>query len=200
MSRALLVVSVVSTFILAAGCSDATGVDVTPILVGDTVVIGAPGVAGNENFPNALDITGNGEGGVIGGRFTDSSADALQWDFALRVCDGEYVVCDGQFALLPQAALTIASRAAITEALPGQTFEGLQEAPSPSTFVTEEPVVLTEGAIHAARSRDAISAFGTSCPQFAKIKVIDVDSLTGRVELAILTNERCGDPRLVPTT
>jgi hypothetical protein len=59
-------------------------------------------------------------------------------------------------------------------------------------------VVLTEGAVYAARSRNAISAFGSSCPQFAKIKAVDVDLATGRVQLGILTNERCGDPRLVP--
>lgn len=198
MRRALLVVPVLATLILAAGCGDSTGASITPILVGDTVVIGAPvddngdPIAGNEDTPNAIDITGDGAGGVFGGRFTDSPADALQWDFALRIRDG-------QLALLPAAALDIQSRAALTQALQGQTFEGLREAPGQSSFITTEPIVLTEGAVYAARSRDAVSAFGTTCPQFAKIKALDVDLTTGRAEIAIMTNERCGDPRLVPT-
>ena len=35
--------------------------------------------------------------------------------------------------------------------------------------------------------------------KLSKIKALDVDHTTGRVEIAIVTNERCGDPRLVPT-
>ncbi len=192
MRRALLALPVLSILLLAAGCGDSTGVSITPILVGDTVTIGAPTVPGNDEIPSAIDITGDGAGGVFGGRFPERPADALQWDFALRVRDG-------QLALLPAAVFTIGSRAALTPALQGQTFEGLREAPGQSAFITNEAVVLTEGAVYAARSRDAVSAFGTTCPQFAKIKAIEVNQTTGRVTLGILTNERCGDPRLVPT-
>src|SRR5690554_1703483 len=93
--RALLAVPVLSTLLLAAGCGDSTGVSITPILVADTVVIGAPidangdPIAGNENTPNALDVTGDGAGRIVGGRFTDRSGDALQWDFALRFREGQ---------------------------------------------------------------------------------------------------------------
>lgn len=191
MRRFLFGLPFLSALLFAAACGDSTGPDITPILVGDTVMIAAPEIAGNENLPNALDITGDGAGGVFGGRFTDRPGDILQWDFAIRVRNG-------QLALLPPGALTISSAASITAALQGQTFEGLQQAPSQSLFIDDEPVVLTEGAVYAARSRNAISAFGTVCPQFAKIKAIDVDLATGRVELGIITNERCGDPRLVP--
>jgi hypothetical protein len=177
--------------LLAAACGeDSTGFDITPILVADTFVIAAP-IAGNEEMPNAMDITGDGAGGVYGGRFTDRPGDILQWDFAIRLRDG-------QLALLPPGALSISSGAAITPALQGQTFEGLEQVPSLSTFISDQPVVLTEGSVYAARSRNAVSAFGSTCPQFAKIKAIDVDLATGRVELGVLTNERCGDPRLVP--
>ena len=190
MRRSLFALPLISVLSVAAACDDSTGPDITPILVADTVLIASP-IAGNEDMPNALDITGDGAGGVYGGRFTDRQADILQWDFAIRFRDGK-------LALLPPGALKIVSAASITPALEGQTFAGLEQAPSQSVFVDDEPVFLTEGAVYAARSRNALSAFGSTCPQFAKIEAIDVDLATGRVTLGILTNERCGDPRLVP--
>lgn len=190
MRRFLIAIPLISALSIVAACDDSTGPQVTPILVGDTVLIAAP-IAGNEELPNALDITGDGAGGVYGGRFTDRQSDVLQWDFAIRVRDGK-------LALLPPGALEILSAASITRALEGQTFAGLKEAPSQSQFVDDEPVVLTQGAVYAARSRNALSAFGSTCPQFAKIEAIEVNQVTGRVRLGILTNERCGDPRLVP--
>lgn len=173
------------------GCDDPTGFNLTPILVGDTVLIAAPTVAGNEDLPQALDITGDGAGGVVGGRFPERSADALQWDFLLRVEEGQLV-------LVPARVIGVPSRAAMTQPLPGETFEDLREAPGQSTFTSTESIPLVEGQVYAARSRDLFNAFGQECPQFAKIKPLEVDVATGRARFAILTNERCGDPRLAP--
>lgn len=192
MRRFLIALPLISALSIAAACDDSTGPQFTPILVGDTVVIAAP-IPGNEDLPNALDITGDGAGGVYGGRFTDRQSDVLQWDFAIRYSDGK-------LALLPPSAppLRITSAASLTRALEGQTFAGLEQVPSLNQFVDDEPVLLTQGAVYAARSRNAISAYGSTCPQFAKIEAIEVDQVTGRVRLGIVTNERCGDPRLVP--
>jgi hypothetical protein len=195
--RFLIALPLISALAIAAACDDSTGPQYLPILVGDTVEIAAPidgnaaPIDGNEELPNALDITGDGAGGVYGGRFTDRQADVLQWDFAIRFREGK-------LALLPPGALDILSAASLTRALEGQTFTGLEQAPSQSQFVDDEPVFLIQGAIYAARSRNAVSAFGTTCPQFAKIEAIEVDQVTGRARLGIVTNERCGDPRLVP--
>lgn len=175
---------------IASGCDTGTGFDLTPSLVQDTVVVAAP-LAQNAGLPTALDVTGDGTG-VRGGRFPERSRDALQWDFAVRVVGDELV-------LLPAGAVGVEpSRAAITPPIAGTTFEGLEETPGQSTFVGDSAITMVEGAVYAARSRDvAANAFST-CTQFAKLQPLEVDVEEGLLRVQIVTNQLCGDARLVP--
>lgn len=179
---------VLACFTTLIGCDDPSGIDFSPMLVQDTVVIAAP-LPQNAALPTALDITGDNSGSVGGGRFPERPSDAQNWDFAVRIRDG-------QLALVPARAIGLDSRAAITQPLVGETFEGLREAPGQSTFTSTEHVVLTEGAVYVARSRETSGGFLGVCVQFAKLSPLEVDVEQGLVTLQIVTNEQCGDPRL----
>ena len=181
--RSLAVPGLAIVLLLNAACNDTT-FTIDPLLATDTVEIAAP-LPGNAALPTALDITVRG--GLIGGaRFPERATDAGEWDFGLRVRDGELV-------LVPAAALGLSSRAAITRALANQTFDGLNEAPGRTSFVTDSAVVLREGSVYAARSRLPPL---TSCEQYAKLQPLSVDRTLGRIRLLITANERCSDPRL----
>ena len=178
----------IAALITLTGC-DSTDFDLSPVMVSDTVLVAAP-IAGNEALPTALDVSTDGAGGIWGGRFPERSVDALQWDFAVRIRDG-------QVALVPQGALGVQSGAALTPALVGETLEGLREAPGQTTFIATEAVTMETGRVYAARTRNALPVFGSGCTQFSKISPLEIDQSAGRVRIAVTTNQRCNDPRLV---
>lgn len=173
-----------------AGCEDSTGLDFNPVLVSDTVTVAAP-LPQNDHLPTALDITSDRAFGVNGGRFPELPRDALQWDFAVRIQDGQLV-------LVPAGGIGLSSRAALTDALEGVVFEELREVPGQSRFNDSSAVVMREGAVYAGRSREASNVFGGVCIQFSKFQPTEVDVDAGLLRLRIVTNEQCGDPRLVP--
>ncbi len=173
--------------ILATGCNDSTGLDTNPVLVSDTLTIAAP-IPQNQGKPSAVDLSGDGGFGIEGPRFPERIEDALQWDLTLRLRDGTLY-------LMPPGAIGDSdSRAAITPAIAGQTFEGLREIPGQSTFRTDTAIALQMGPVYAARTR-ILNSFG--CIQFAKIRALDVDPVAATARLEVVTNERCSDPRLV---
>jgi len=172
------------------GCDDSTGLDLNPVLVSDTVTVAAP-LPQNAGLPTALDVTSDGAFGVQGGRFPETIADALAWDFAVRIRSGQVVLVPARGVGVTQ------SRAALTPSIAGAVFEDLREAPGQSTFTMDSAVVMRQGDVYVARSRENSSVFGTACVQFAKIQPVQVNVAEGRVHLRIVTNERCGDPRLI---
>jgi hypothetical protein len=170
---------------IAAGCDDSTGLDITPVLVSDTITIAAP-TPENEGRPTAIDISGDGAFGIGGPRFPEEISDALAWDLTLRLMNGELF-------LLPQGAVGIAgSRAAITPPIAGQTFEGMREIPGQSTFRTDSAIAIRPGLLFAVRSRDV----GFGCVQFAKLQPVTVDVASATAHFRVVTNEQCNDPRL----
>jgi hypothetical protein len=176
--------------VIAAGCDDGTGFDFPTVLVEDTVVVAAP-LPQNDDLPTALDIMSNDDSGDVGGgRFPEWSRDALRWDFLVRVEDGELV-------LLPDSAAGVGGTgAALTPPIEDATFETLLEVPGPSSFVRSDGVAMVVGAVYAARSRVVNPA--TGCFQYAKLEPLQVDVEEGLLEVQIVTNQRCGDGRLVP--
>ncbi len=174
--------------VLAAGlsaCSDDPFFRRDPVLATDTIEVAAP-IASNADLPTALDLTTNGFM-IAGGRFPERPADAQEWDLAIRMEDGVLV-------FKPVGAFGIESRAAISHPLLGETFEGLEEAPPVSAMVSDSTVVIQEGAVYAARTRQPSGG----CAQYSKLQPLDVNVATGRVRVAVTTNGQCGDPRLVP--
>jgi len=183
-------IAAICLILLAAAATtacDDTNFTIDPLLYGDTVELAAP-TAQNASLPSALDIT-VGVSGINGGRFPERSSDAEEWDFAVRLRNGEVV-------LLPAAALGLNSRAALTRAQLNTTFEAYKEAPGRASFFADSALVLRVGEVYAARSRVTVGTF-TGCEQYAKLQPLEVNHATGFVRLRIVTNERCGDPRLV---
>lgn len=168
-----------------AACDDPSGTGFPAVIAADTLVLAVPGAA--DGIPSAIDITAQAE--IQGGRFPERSADAERWDFTLRLRDGALV-------LLPAGALGIENRAGITEVRAGQTLETVREVPSQTRFITDEAVVLQPGAVHITRSR-IFSSFTGGCQQFGKLEVASVDVAARTARLHVMTNQNCGDPRLV---
>jgi hypothetical protein len=178
--------------LLAAGglvplgaCSDPAGTEFPALIASDSLLLAVPGPM--PDVPSAVDITVQLT--VQGGRFPERQSDADRWDFALRERAGALV-------LLPAGALGIENRAGITAARAGQTLETLREVPSQTRFITDEAVPLQAGNVHITRSR----LFGTitgSCQQFGKLEVMSVDPAARTARLRVVTNQNCGDPRLV---
>ncbi|MEX2570613.1 MAG: hypothetical protein WD737_04860 [Gemmatimonadota bacterium] len=187
-SRAALLVALMS---LAAACSDSTDFVIEPDLVTDTVEVAAP-LPQNAALPTALDVTGDGAGGVAGGRFPEFQDDAGRWDFLVRVQGGQLVLVPAGHAGINN------SRAALTPPIEGETFASLREIPGQSTFVSDSAIAMHEGSVYAARSRETSTAFTVGCTQFAKFEPLEVDVAAGRLRIQIVTNQFCGDIRLVP--
>jgi hypothetical protein len=186
-ARAGLLIAVLG---ISAACSDSTGTELTVALRTDTVEVAAP-LPQNEGLPTAVDITPSAGLGVIGGRFPERSRDAQEWDFAVRVRNGELV-------LVPARAVGLTNtRAAISRALEGETFEGLREAPGQSAFNPDSSVAVRPGNVYAVRSRPAPCQFGAAGEFYGKIEPLTVDVANGRLRFRIVTNLRCEDPRLV---
>ena len=180
-----------AVLVTGTACSDSTGFEFQPALVGDTVEVVAPTQASAEQ-PTALDITSDGAGSIWGGRFPHLSRDAEAWDFAVRVEDGEIVLVPG-----PAIGLTQSS-AALTDALVGETFESLREAPGQGQFVTDAGVAMRVGNVHVARSRQVPFGFLQACVMYAKLEPLLVDVSTGQLRVNVVTNENCQDLRLAP--
>lgn len=174
---------------IGSGCGDSTGLDLNPLLVRDTVIVAAP-LPGNADLPTALDIMTDGRGGIVGGRFPERVSDALQWDFLVEIDEQT-----GNLVLLPARAVGIGdSRAAITPPIEGTSFDDLREAPGQSTFIPDSAVTMEVGNVHVARSRVSPASL---CMYFAKLQPLRVDVAEGILELQIVANQRCSDPRLV---
>lgn len=184
MRRLALILPLAS--VALGACEDTTGFQINPLISTDTVEVAAP--EEGSLLPTALDVTSS-SGFIGGGRFPERAQHAGEWDFAIRERDGALV-------FVPAGALGLDSRAAITRPLEGRTFDEVDEAPGPGSFVADSAVVIEVGAVYVARSRDIVCGFSSSL-QYAKLQPLEVDLAAGTVRLRIQTNERCGDPRLV---
>jgi hypothetical protein len=180
-------ISLFALLVLALVACDDPAFRIDPILVTDTVEVFAP-TAANAGRPTALDITAM-QFVIQGARFPERASDAEQWDFAVRLRNGE-------LTLVPASAVGLTSRAALAGPLAAQTFESLREAPAATTFSMDSTVVMRQGQVYGARSRVIGGGFG-ACMQYAKFQPLEVDVAAGRLLLRITTNERCGDLRLV---
>ncbi len=192
MRSALIPALLLAAAIATTACEDSIGPPV-PLLSTDTVTVTAP-LPQNAGQPHALDITS--AFGIRGGRYPERLRDAGEWDFAVRIENGQLV-------LVPAAVLGVAvsSPPAITRPLSGETMESLREAPGQSTFVSDSSIVMQEGAVYAARSRewvgeDVLGGFFVPCTQFAKMQPLLVDVENGVLQVHIVTNENCSDLRL----
>ena len=171
-----------------AACDDPAGFRLDPIIVTDTVELAAPTAA--SALPSALDIISfPGQRLIGGGRFPERAEDAEQWDVAVRMRNGSLV-------LLPAAAAGLGSpslaRAMVTRPITDRSFDAVREAPGRSSFVSDSAVALQPGSVYVVRSREV-----SRCSWYAKLEPLQINAAAGTVRLRVVTNERCGDPRLV---
>jgi hypothetical protein len=180
--------------LVLGACDDPTGFGKAEI-VEDTVLLAVPDAnPANAALPSALDVTPIGLTGIGGGRFPERQGDAESWDVTLRLRNGQLV-------LLAPTAIGITSpqlrRAGITEAITDRTFETLTEAPQSSRYVTDQPVVLREGAVYVVRSRIAGGGFSGQCPNYyAKVQPLELRPAAGTARLRVATSAICQDTRL----
>ena len=110
-----------------------------------------------------------------------------QWDVALDTQGGQLV-------LLTPTALGITSRVRVA-ALPGQTFDLVEEAPADTLLYTAStPVPLALNSVYIVRTDERPSA----CSHYAKMQPVSLDVAAGRLEFMYDVNPLCNDRRLVP--
>ena len=169
--------------VLFAGC-ESTDEGFEVVLSTDTIDLAAP--TANSALPSALDL----DLGI--GRFPERFADAQQWDVVVRFVGG-------QLTLVPASSIGATddggrSRAQITDALAGRTFESVRQAPNTSAFDTAS-VVVQQGAVYVIRSRLIPCGIG-AVQKYAKTRPLEVALAEQRVKLEVVISERCGDQRL----
>lgn len=172
-----------------AACDDPTGIG-EQVIVTDTLVIGVPSLV-PDTVPTALDVISGDQVSLGGGRFPERPGEAENWDVTVRLQNGT-------FSLLPRGAVGLSSqRAAVTDAITGTTFEGLDEAPASSRFNAGRGTALAVGSVYVVRSR-VYSLSGINCWQFAKVQPVALNPAAGTATLAVATSASCQDTRLAP--
>lgn len=167
-----------------AACNGTTGIG-NPIIVTDTLTVGAPSVA-PASVPSAVDVVSFSGAPIGGGRFPERPSDAEQWDFTLRLRGGEFV-------FLPRGAVGVsANRAGITRPM-DTPFEDVRQAPASSRFLTDSAVVVRQGATYVVRSR----IYSNPCFQYARVQPLELNVAAGTVRMQVVTSATCQDTRLV---
>ncbi|MBV9772948.1 MAG: hypothetical protein JO040_03320 [Gemmatimonadetes bacterium] len=168
-----------------AACDSTTGLG-DPLIVVDTLTIGAPSVA-PASVPSAVDVVSFSGGAIGGGRFPERPLEAEQWDFTVRLRNGS-------FAFYPRAAVGVAgNRAGITQPM-DTPFDDVREAPASSRFVMDSAVVVRQGATYVVRSR----IYSSPCFEYARVQPLELNAAAGTVKLQVATSATCQDTRLVP--
>ena len=105
---------------------------------------------------------------------------------------------DGQIVLLPPGALGVLSRAGIAE-LPGETFEGVIEAPDDTAaYTSTEPVPVHMGTIYVIRTNKSIGGYGTQCVYYYKVQPLIIDPEGGTLTFKFDGSPVCNDFALIP--
>jgi hypothetical protein len=175
--------AVLSIGVLAFGSALAAcdgGPLLAPQIVSDTVTISVPDTP--TGLASALDLVRVAPPFTIRRR-PELSADAEQWDFALRSVDGG-------LALRPITPLSGFRGAGI--AVSAVPFDQLTTAPRGVPPYRFETTALVQGATYVARSRQ----YGGACVKYAKIEVVTLDVAAGTAHLRMAINENCEDERL----
>jgi hypothetical protein len=162
-----------------AGCDDPFADE---LVIGvDTFRLAAPTVD-SVRLGSAIDLP---NGNTI--RFPERPADALQWDFALRLRDG-------QLFFHPVGNNSSGYRGArIGES--SRDYDDLEDAPDRGSAYDTVDVQLRTGGTYVAQSRQWSNGVEV-CTTFAKFKALEVTPAAGTARFALSTNALCSDRRL----
>jgi hypothetical protein len=103
----------------------------------------------------------------------------------------------GRAVLLPLDVLGLASASSLKPGLKPSPllFDDLKRAPL-NGYITSDTVVIAENDVFALRTGvNACATYGV--PLYGKLKVIDLDTLAGTLQIAVLANQNCAYRDLV---
>ncbi|HEY6808246.1 MAG TPA: hypothetical protein VI160_05595 [Gemmatimonadales bacterium] len=112
------------------------------------------------------------------------------FDFVFNILPG------GQGVLLPTGAIPGLNKASGLQ-LTGQQFDSIRAAPS-GGYADSTSINIQPGSVVIIRSRPTQCSYGPTVYQYAKARVIALDTVARRVSFEILVNSNCGYRDLQP--
>ncbi|HXH62667.1 MAG TPA: hypothetical protein VNG95_00720 [Gemmatimonadales bacterium] len=112
------------------------------------------------------------------------------FDFVFNITAG------GQGVLLPTGAVPGLSKGSGLE-LTGQQFDSIRTAPS-AGFADSTAVDIQPGSVVIVRSRPTACSYGPTVYEYAKARILVVDTIARRMDMEILVNSNCGYRDLQP--
>jgi len=100
------------------------------------------------------------------------------------------IIAGGQAVLLPTGAIPGLSKGSGLE-LTGQQFDSIRTAPS-AGYADSTAVNIQPGSVVIVRSRPTACSYGPTVYQYAKARVLAVDTIARRMDMEILVNSNCG--------
>ncbi len=180
-------VTVAGLALLAAACSDTTGLPAAVIdNVVDTVslfaLFGTP-----ISTPSAYDLNSRLGGAAANALVRTDQASAF--DFAFNFDSLRRPV------LLPPGAVGLGQSSGLQRAsLP---FDAITVAPT-GGYVFDQPLVVDTGTVAVVRSRPTNCLFGVTVFLYAKLRVVAIDTTARRIDFRILVDQNCGYHGLAP--
>lgn len=166
--------------VLAVGCSNTTGLPaaIFPNVV-DTVSLWA--LRGTAiALPSAFSVTTNA---------TVRTDLTTAFDFAF---DFDSI---GEPALFPLGTLNLGQLSGLQQTT--TAFNAITIAPT-ANYVLDKPLALDTGMVVLVRSRPTTCSFGATVSEYAKLRVLGVDSTAKRLDMEILADQNCGYRGLQP--
>ena len=166
--------------LLVGGCSNTTALPAPAFTnVVDTVSLFALSDT-NVQQPSAFDL-------LSAQRVRTDQTTAL--DFAFNFDS------TGRPALFPTGALHLGLLSGLQQTT--QAFDSVKLAPT-GGYVFDQPMVVDAGTVVLVRSRPTTCLFGATVSQYAKLRILGVDSTARRVDFQILVDQNCGYRGLEP--
>jgi len=177
-------VAVTGLLVLAAACSDTTGLPAAGIdNVVDSVslfaLFGTPIAT-----PSAYDLSGR-----LTGHPLVRTDQAAAFDFAFNFDSLRRPV------LLPTGAVGLGQSSGLQHS--GAPFDSIKVAPT-SGYVFDTGLVVDSGAVVIVRSRPTGCLFGVTVFTYAKLVVVAIDTTARRIDFRILVDQNCGYRGLAP--
>ena len=177
-------VAVTGLVVLAAACSDTTGLPAAGIdNVVDSVslfaLFGTPIAT-----PSAYDLSGR-----LTGHPLVRTDQAAAFDFAFNFDSFRRPV------LLPTGAVGLGQSSGLQHS--GAPFDSIKVAPT-SGYVFDTGLVVDSGAVVIVRSRPTGCLFGVTVFTYAKLVVVAIDTTARRIDFRILVDQNCGYRGLAP--
>ena len=113
------------------------------------------------------------------------------WDFLVNTENGQLV-------FVTPTAVGLDTEAALVP-MPGETFDGIREAPADtSLYIRDRPVVIELGQLYVVRTNEQSGSFGRRCVYYGKGEPLEVDPVGGTLRFRYDSSPLCNSRSLVP--